>query len=100
LQSDYSDVTVPSDALVYCDPPYKDTDCHSYSGFDHERFYDWLRADPMNKYISEYAMPDDFVCIAEFPKMIKSGSNGQTYGVERLFVHRDFDAVRIKTTLF
>ncbi|MCD7713595.1 MAG: minor capsid protein, partial [Prevotella sp.] len=96
---DYADVPLPDGAVVYCDPPYFGTDCGSYSGFDHERFYNWLRANPMNKYISEHQMPDDFVCIAEMPKLVRS-QRGQVRGTERLFVHRDFDKVRIKSELF
>ncbi len=95
--------TLPSHSktcITYCDPPYKNTDCGSYSGFDHERFYDWVRADPYNKYISEYTMPDDFVCIAEMKQLIKRRDKGSTRGTERLFVHRDFDKVRIKSELF
>lgn len=94
LNKDYQDVEIASDAaVVYCDIPYKGTlknTKESYCvGFDHERFYEWARRVPFVVYISEYAMPDDFVCIAEFtkPVLINSGAKPTQ---ERVFVHSRF----------
>lgn len=56
------------DALIYCDPPYKDT-TNYVSGFDfyHNEFWDWCRE--MSKrnvvIISEQAAADGFRCIWE-----------------------------------
>lgn len=69
LQRDYRDVPIEDDAVIYCDPPYKDTAEYAHGEFDHEAFYDWCEAQTQPVYISEYSMPSDrFVCIAEFSK--------------------------------
>jgi 16S rRNA G966 N2-methylase RsmD len=47
--------------IVYCDPPYNNTNCGSYSGFNSDVFINWARQIPC--YISEYNMPEDFECI-------------------------------------
>lgn len=65
---DYQSVNIPAGAVVYCDIPYKDTDCAQYNGFDHERFYAWAR-NQKNIFISEYWMPDDFVELSAIRKL-------------------------------
>ena len=63
----YANFAVPDDSLVYCDPPYKGTKQYSSSkNFDYDKFYDWCRQTAKNGnkvFVSEYAMPDDFVCV-------------------------------------
>ena len=54
---DYRIVEIPEGAVVYCDPPYKDT-CLKYydSKFDYDRFIDWCESNK-NRYkifVSEY----------------------------------------------
>ena len=52
-------------AVVYCDPPYRDTTKYSTESFDYEEFWDWCReiSDTNHVFISEYNAPDDFECI-------------------------------------
>jgi len=56
-----------SKSLIYCDIPYKDSTSYSGSGsFDYTRFYNWCRKKAQQGHIilvSEYNMPDDFICI-------------------------------------
>jgi DNA adenine methylase len=87
LQRDYQSVPIPEGALIYCDPPYAETNCGKYDGFDSERFYEWAdRQD--NIFISEYTMPDNFIPIAEIEKPILSTANGTTQkAVERLYTN-------------
>lgn len=63
----YANFAVPDGSLVYCDPPYKGTKQYSSSkNFDYDKFYDWCRQTAKNGnkvFVSEYAMPDDFVCV-------------------------------------
>ena len=69
FKCDYRDIQIPSDSVVYCDPPYANTS--SYRGadeFDSKAFLDWAvevgRNNPI--YISEYQIDDPrFVCVAE-----------------------------------
>lgn len=86
---DYFDIEIPDNSTIYCDIPYKGTKQYSTSkDFDYERFYDWcrdMRAKGHRIFISEYQMPDDFVCVWE--KQITNAMNQKnTYKpIERLF---------------
>lgn len=84
---DYRDVYIPDNAVVYCDPPYAGT--RGYGGsFDHRAFYAWCRAvgkrHPL--FVSEYWMPSDFRCAAEFTVRALAGAktNAQTR-IEKIF---------------
>ena len=64
---DYFDIVIPDNSLIYCDIPYKNTKQYSTSkNFDYESFYQWCR-DMKEKghtiFVSEYNMPDDFICV-------------------------------------
>lgn len=69
FKCDYRDLQIPSDSVVYCDPPYINTS--GYKGadeFDSKAFLDWAvevgRNNPI--YISEYQIDDPrFICVAE-----------------------------------
>ena len=59
LQLDYRDVPLPkSDYIVYCDPPYVNTNSYLNS-FNHDEFYKWALS-IKNLFISEYEMPEPF----------------------------------------
>lgn len=63
----YYDLEIKN-AVIYCDPPYKNTDkktCFYNKEFDYEKFYSWCREmSKENKiFISECQMPDDFKVI-------------------------------------
>ena len=98
FSSDYQSVEIPADSCVYCDPPYKGTSEYKYGGFDYLRFYDWLRTRDFPVYVSEYAMPEDFVAVWQKTKICTfSSRNNAKYTVERVFVHERFvDDVRRK----
>lgn len=81
---DYSEVEIPAGALIYCDIPYKDTDCAQYNGFDHARFYDWARQQN-NIFISEYQMPGDFV---ELNSIRKLAMGSRAEARERLYTNQ------------
>lgn len=73
--------------VVYCDPPYKDT--NYYKGdFDHEKFYDWCRDTGERNlvFVSEYWMPEDFVCIWEKKHKTSLDTDKHYNRVERLFI--------------
>ena len=61
----YSELKIPNDSIVYCDPPYKDTtDGYGQGKFNHNNFYNWLRKIQRAGaliYVPEYSMPEDFV---------------------------------------
>ena len=64
---DYHDLYIPDNAVVYCDPPYANTTGYGID-FDHRAFYAWCRSvgkrHPL--FVSEYWMPSDFRCVAEY----------------------------------
>jgi len=67
---DYWNIKIPKEAIIYCDPPYKGTAEYKEGGFDHDKFWEWVRqtAKTNKLYISEYQAPDDFKSILSFPQ--------------------------------
>ena len=78
-------------ALIYCDPPYKNTKQYSKQSIDYEEFYDFCRK--MSKdnvvVISEYSMPEDFTCIWQKERNVlqKSDRVKGDKAIEKLFIH-------------
>lgn len=89
LGGDYRNIKIPENSTVYADPPYAGTAKYSSGVFNHAEFYDWLRHVQHPVYVSEYAMPDDFVCVAETELKSILGSNNKSV-IERLFLHERF----------
>lgn len=57
-QGDYSEVIIPDNSVIYCDPPYRGT--HEYlKSFDCGKFDDWCLGQRQQVFISEYSMPKD-----------------------------------------
>ena len=87
---DYQSVEIPHDSVVYCDPPYKGTAEYKDGGFDYPRFYDWLRTRDFPVWVSEYAMPDDFISVWSRNKICCYGTHNNRNTTEHLFVHKRF----------
>lgn len=90
--ADYTALSIPADAVVYCDPPYASTTGYCGVGrFESARFWAWVRGlseTGARVVISEYIAPDDFVCIAEFPtKLEMRSASGRSSRIERLFTY-------------
>ena len=68
LKWSYDKVTIPKDAIVYCDPPYANTATYSEWWFQHKEFWEYVRQlSKTNKvFVSEYTAPEDFKAIYEF----------------------------------
>lgn len=86
--SDYMNLEIPTESIIYCDPPYQGTTKYK-DKFDHDCFWQWCRDKAIEGhrvFISEYSAPKDFVCIWE--KEIQSGLNVNSTkkGIEKLFV--------------
>jgi DNA adenine methylase len=84
----YTELTIPENSIVYCDPPYKNTTKYK-DKFNHDNFFKWCR-DIKNRgnqvFVSEYNAPDDFICIYE--KQITSSltkNTGSKIATEKLF---------------
>ena len=87
---DYRDLVIPEGAVVFCDPPYKDSTVkYNGIGFDHAAFYDWCveTAKTHPVYITEYQITDPrFICIGEKARQISlNGTGSKGKKVERLY---------------
>jgi len=93
---DYTELIIPHNSIIYCDPPYKNTKKYSTSkNFNYNKFWNWCRekAKQGHKiYISEYEAPNDFFCV--WQKDVKSSlsanglSGGNKISVEKLFTYK------------
>lgn len=90
FSSDYQSVEIPADSCVYCDIPYRGMKEYKDGGFDYLRFYDWLRTRDFPVWVSEYAMPDDFVSVWSRNKTCRYCVNKNRKTTEHLFVHKRF----------
>ncbi len=85
----YSDLIIPPNSIIYCDPPYQGTKKYKTGGFDYELFWEWCRMkykEGHTVFISEYSAPSDFTCV--WSKEICSSltkDSGSKKGVEKLF---------------
>ncbi len=86
--TDYRNVVLPDNSIVYCDPPYANTNRYGLngSGFDNEAFWEWARHCIQPVFISEYEAPKDFVCIAEIPTTSKIAAKTSKRAIEKIFI--------------
>lgn len=89
MQGDYRNVPIKHNSVIYCDIPYRNTNKYNFSdenGFDYNAFYKWCSKQKELVIVSEYNMPDDFICIAQKEKHCSlNGGNGKIR-IEKLFV--------------
>ena len=73
----YSEMDIPKNSIVYCDPPYENTTKY-FNNFDHEKFWNWCREISRDNfvYISEYNAPNDFECVWEKKVSSSLSANG------------------------
>lgn len=82
--------TPRSNAVIYCDPPYRGTS--TYRGayaFDHDHFWLIMQAWSMfgaHVFVSEYAAPDGWVSIWEGDHVCTLNGPNRTRRTEKLFV--------------
>ena len=87
---DFSEVEIPNDSVIYCDPPYRGTDGYRKSkGFNHDRFGEWALRQTVPVFVSEYAMTDEFVEVAAWQKCCRmKPTSNSLRTTEKLFVPR------------
>ena len=74
---------------LYLDPPYFDTNPYGddkSNNFDYEKFYKWALQQKELVIISEYNMPDDFICIDAIEKSVLLNSGASKKNLEKLFI--------------
>lgn len=78
-------------ALFYLDPPYKGTKQYHNQNINYDEFYDFCRKLSKDNIvvISEYSMPEDFVCIWEKERKVlqKSDRVKGDKATEKLFIY-------------
>lgn len=87
----YWRMSVPSNSLIYCDPPYADTTGYKTGDFDHELFWQWVRNMTSlghTVFVSEYTAPDDFYPMWEKPVKTMLAQGKTKHSVEKLFAMR------------
>lgn len=86
--TNYRNVELPDNSIVYCDPPYANTNRYGLNGsrFDNEAFWEWARHCKKPVFISEYEAPKDFICIAEIPTTSKIAAKTSKRAIEKIFI--------------
>ena len=86
----YSDYAYRDGDVVYCDPPYKNTNDYGIR-FDSDAFWEWARTRIYPVYVSEYQAPEDFVSIWNKEKRSLLNSESLTAPrTEHIFIHKRF----------
>lgn len=65
----YDELEIPDGAVVYCDPPYANSDAIKYTvGFDHDKFWQWVRNLSQRCVVvcSTFDPPEDFVTVHDW----------------------------------
>ena len=102
FSTDYQNVNIYKDSVIYCDIPYKGTDGYNGIDFDHERFYSWCEKQTEPVFISSYKMPEDrFVCIATFEHRSILSATANNKVLEKVFIPKhQADSYRLPGSLF
>ena len=92
IVSDYLDLKIPKNSIIYCDIPYNNTKQYLASkDFNHNEFWDWCREkskEGHQVFVSEYNAPEDFECIWEM-EVTNSMNTTKTYKpTEKLFKYK------------
>lgn len=89
---DYTDIPIGmfNEKVIYCDPPYANSQQYGKEKFDSEKFWNWVRKISYMGYyvfISEREAPNDFECIWEGKVQQMLNHNTRTeFDTEKLFV--------------
>lgn len=87
ITSDYKDLTIPPNSIIYCDPPYKGTIKYKVD-IDHDEFWDWCRGktnEGHTVFVSEYEAPSDFECVWELEVSNTLSKQKKIKNKEKLF---------------
>ncbi len=93
VASDYFDLEIPKESVIYCDPPYEGTAKYkAVDDFNHDLFWQWCRdkvKEGHQVFISEYNAPDDFTCVWQRELNVSVSKNGKhKRAIEKLFTFK------------
>lgn len=90
IHSEYDKLEIPDNSIIYCDPPYANTEKYTKE-IDHEEFWQWCRdkaKEGHKVFVSEYTAPEDFKCIWSKSRLKTSMNHtNKKIKTEKLFVH-------------
>ncbi len=90
VHSCYTQLEIPPNSLIYCDPPYEGTTKYN-NDFDHDNFWQWCRDksdEGHSIFVSEYNAPSDFTQI--WSGEIRNGLNVADGNVKKTNVEKLF----------
>ena len=102
FSTDYQNVEIYKDSVIYCDIPYEGTEVYNGIDFDFERFYSWCEKQTEPVFISSYKMPEDrFVCIATFEHRSTLSATANNKVLEKVFIPKhQTSSYRLPGSLF
>ena len=102
FSTDYQNVNIYKDSVIYCDIPYEGTEVYNGIDFDFERFYSWCEKQTEPVFISSYKMPEDrFVCIATFEHRSILSAKANNKVLEKVFIPKhQASSYRLPGSLF
>ena len=84
-QGDYRDLQIPSDSVIYCDIPYKNTKKY-FIEFDYEAFWEWVHRQTAQVYVSSYTLDrPDVQLVDSFMKQRNMSAKASAVGTENLY---------------
>lgn len=86
--ADFRTIDMPENAVVYCDPPYRDTRKYkNVDAFPYNEYYDWCRknSNKATMFMSEAYMPNDFTVIWEKEIRQQLDKSNRNYRPERIY---------------
>ena len=87
IHSDYKNLEIPPNSIIYCDPPYKGTVKYK-NGINHNEFWEWCRNKSKEGhavFVSEYNAPADFECVWQMEISNTLSKQNKFKSVEKLF---------------
>lgn len=102
FSTDYQNIEIKKDSVIYCDIPYEGTECYNGIDFDFERFYSWCEKQTEPVFISSYKMPEDrFTCIATFEHRSTLSAVANSKVLEKVFIPKhQFKNYKLPESLF
>ena len=102
FSTDYQNVEIYKDSVIYCDIPYEGTNGYNGIDFDFERFYSWCEKQTEPVFISSYKMPEDrFICIATFEHWSILSAKAKNKVLEKVFIPKhQASSYRLPGSLF
>lgn len=87
---DYKLLDIPNNSIIFCDPPYKDSDIkYNNTKFNHEEFYEWCleKAKHNQVYVTEYNIDHShFQLMGEKGRQISfNGQGSKGMKIEKLY---------------